>query len=163
MKTQPLVRIVYASRATPECLANLDENIEQILASAISNNRPKGITGLLIAHRGWFLQALEGPTDEVHELFKHICTDRRHRDAILLGEGVAGIREFGLWSMCARQLSPTDAMILGELDRRPTFEPADFPEHAVMRLLRTVAEVHKLSLTQQQGLTSLTSASVPMG
>ena len=126
MKTQPLVRVVYASRATPECLANLDENIEQILASAISNNRPKGITGLLIAHRGWFLQALEGPTDEVHELFKHICTDRRHRDAL----------------------------ILGELDRRPTFEPADFPEHAVMRLLRTVAGVHKVALTRQQGLAS---------
>lgn len=154
MKTQPLVRVVYASRATSECLANLDKNLEQILASAISNNRLKGITGLLIAHRGWFLQALEGPTDEVHDLFKHICTDRRHRDAILLGEGAAAVREFGLWSMCARQLSPTDALILGELDRRPTFEPADFPEHAVMRLLRTVAGVHKVALTRQQGLAS---------
>lgn len=154
MKTQPLIRIVYASRATPECMANLSENIEQILASAIGNNRPKGITGLLIAHRGWFLQALEGPTDEVHQLFKHICADRRHRDATVLGECAIQIREFGLWSMCARQLSPTDALILGELDRRPTFEPANFPERAVMRLLRTVAGVHKLSLTQQQGLAS---------
>lgn len=152
MENQPLVRVVYASRATPECLANLDQNIEQILTSAISNNRSKGITGLLIAHRGWFLQALEGPTDEVHDLFKHICTDRRHRDAILLGEGAVQVREFGLWSMCARQLSPTDALILGKLDQRPTFEPADFPERAVMRLLRTVAEVHKLALNQQQGL-----------
>jgi hypothetical protein len=155
MQTQPLVRVVYASRATAECLANLDENIDQILASAISNNRLKGITGLLIAHRGWFLQALEGPTDEVYALFKHICTDRRHRDAILLGEGAVTVREFGLWSMCARQLSPTDAMILGELDRRPTFEPADFPERAVMRLLRTVAEVHELALTRQQDLASV--------
>lgn len=154
MKSQPFVRVIYASRATPECLANLDENIERILASSIRNNRPRSITGLLIAHRGWFLQALEGPTDEVHELFKHICTDRRHRNAILLAEGAAQVREFGPWSMCARQLSPTDALILGELDRRPTFEPADFPEHAVMRLLRTVADVHKLMLTQQQGLAS---------
>lgn len=155
METQPLVRVVYASRATPECLANLDENIGQILVSAIRNNRLKGITGLLIAHRGWFLQALEGPTDDVHELFKHICTDPRHRDAILLGEGRVPVREFGLWSMCARQLSPTDALILGELDRRPTFEPADFPERAVMRLLRTVASVHARALTRQQGLASV--------
>ena len=139
-------------------LARLDltaDDLEAIHRSARESNALEGITGLLIAHRGWFLQALEGPAGEVHALFKHICTDRRHRDAILLGEGAVTVREFGLWSMCARQLSPTDAMILGELDRRPTFEPADFPEHAVMRLLRTVAEVHKLALTRQQDLASV--------
>lgn len=148
---QPLVRIVYASRATAECLGDLDDNIERILVSAIGNNRPKGITGLLIAHRGWFLQVLEGPPEQVHKLYNHIRADPRHRDAVILSEAVTQIREFGLWSMCARQLSPTDALILGELDRRPTFEPANFPEHAVMRLLRTVAELHKPLLTQQQG------------
>ena len=155
MKThQPLACLVYASRATPECMANLSENIEQILAAAISNNRPKGITGLLIAHRGWFLQALEGSADDVRALFNHIRADRRHHDAIILSEGVAQVREFGLWSMCAHQLSPTDALILGELDRRPTFEPSGFPEHAVMRLLRTVASVHRLALSAQQGVAS---------
>ncbi|MGZ6016786.1 MAG: BLUF domain-containing protein, partial [Phenylobacterium sp.] len=60
------------------------------------------------------------------------------------------VREFGLWSMCARQLSPIDAQILGELDRRPNFEPADFPERVVMRLLRAVASVHRQLLTDQQ-------------
>jgi len=152
VKTQPLIRVVYASRATPSCLANLNEDIEQILAVAILNNRSKDITGLLIAHRGWFLQALEGPANDVHDLFKHICTDPRHRDAVILGEGATQMREFGLWSMCARQLSPTDATILGELDRRPSFEPADFPERVVMRLLRTVAGAHQHALTKQQGL-----------
>ena len=153
MKAEPLVRIVYASRATSSCVANLDDNLRQILAAAILNNRSKGITCLLIAHRGWFLQALEGPTDQVHALFKHICGDPRHCDAVILGEGVITARDFGLWSMCARQLSPTDALILGELDRRPAFEPADFPERTVMRLLRTVGEVHQPALTRQQDLT----------
>ena len=154
MKAQQLVRIVYASRATPQCLANITIEIEQILAAAVPNNRSKDITGLLIAHRGWFLQALEGAADQVHELFKHICADPRHRDAVLLVEGAVLARQFGQWSMCARQLSPTDALILGELDRRPTFEPANFPEGVVMRLLRSVASVHEQSLTKQQGLTS---------
>jgi hypothetical protein len=154
MTNQQLIRIVYASRATPYCLANLRENIEQILAAAILNNRRKDITGLLIAHRGWFLQALEGPADDVHELFRHICTDPRHRDAVLLAEGPTQTREFGRWNMCARQLSPTDALVLGELDRRPGFEPADFPERVVMRLLKTVANTHEYALTKQQGLAS---------
>jgi hypothetical protein len=151
MTTQPLIRIVYASRATPECLADLNRQLEQILAAAIANNRPKGITGLLIAHRGWFLQALEGPGEAVYPLFKHICTDPRHRDAVMLAEGAVRAREFGLWNMCARQLSKADALVLGELDRRPSFDPADFPERVVMRLLRTVAEAHKEMLTRQQG------------
>ena len=146
----PLIRVVYASRATPECIADMNGNLQSILTAAIANNRPKNITGLLIAHRGWFLQALEGQADEVHTLFRHICTDPRHRDAIILGEGEVTSREFGLWSMCARQLSPTDALILGELDRRSTFEPSDFPERVVLRLLRAVAEVHAPTLTAQQ-------------
>ena len=152
---QPLIRVVYVSRASAECLADLSGNLEQILRTAIRDNRPKGVTGLLIAHRGWFLQALEGPADEVHGLFKHICTDPRHRDAVLLGEGPIQTRDFGQWSMCARQLSPTDALILGELDRRPRFDPADFPERVVMRLLRTVGSVHKHALTQQQSLVAI--------
>ena len=154
MKSQPLFRLVYASRATAACLADLTGNLDRILAAAIANNRPKDITGLLIAHRGWFLQALEGPMDAVHDLFRCICADPRHRDAILLAEGPTDQREFGQWSMCARQLSATDALILGELDRRSTFEPSDFPERTVMRLLRAVASVHGQSLTQQQELAS---------
>jgi hypothetical protein len=150
--SQPLIRIVYTSRATAECLADLPRQIEQILTSAIRDNRPKAITGLLIAHRGWFLQALEGPAEDVHALFRHICTDPRHRDAILLGEGEIEARDFGPWNMCARQLSPIDAAILGELDRRPSFDPSDFPERVVMRLLRAVAGAHKEALTEQQGL-----------
>ena len=148
--SQPLVRVIYASRATPQCIAEMSGNLQSILTAAIANNRPKNITGLLIAHRGWFLQALEGEMDEVHALFKHICTDPRHRDAIILGEGEVMHREFGLWSMCARQLSPTDALILGELDRRSTFDPSDFPERVVLRLLHAVATVHAQSLTEQQ-------------
>lgn len=150
--SQPLIRVIYASRATPQCLADMSGNLQKILTSAIANNRHKTITGLLIAHKGWFLQALEGEADEVYALFRRICTDPRHRDAIILGEGRVTEREFGLWSMCARQLSPTDAMILGELDRRPTFDPSDFPERVVLPLLRAVAAVHAHALTEQQQL-----------
>ncbi|HZZ31515.1 MAG TPA: BLUF domain-containing protein [Phenylobacterium sp.] len=109
------------------------------------------MTGLLIAHRGWFLQALEGPADDVHDLFRHICTDPRHCDAELLAE--APPRHASLVAgTCARGSSPTDALILGELDRRPAFEPADFPERVVMRLLKAVASTHEQALTKQQDL-----------
>lgn len=149
---RPLIRMVYASRATAECLADLDGQLRSILAAAILNNRPKAITGLLIAHRGWFLQALEGPASAVRTTFKAICNDSRHRDAVILGEGPITNRAFGSWSMCARQLSPTDALVLGELDRRPAFNPSEFPERVVMRLLTAVGDVHSHALSAQQAL-----------
>ena len=54
---------------------------------------------------------------------------------------------FGLWSMCARQLSPTDAAILRVLDGRPEFTPSAGAASEVLTLLDTVATVHRRALT----------------
>lgn len=152
MNDPSLVRIVYASQIAAACLDDLSSVLDRILTASIRNNRLRGITGLLIAHQGWFVQALEGPGGATHALFNDICADSRHSKAVLLGERAVDAREFRQWNMCARQMSATDAKILDELDGRATFDPADLPERTVMRLLKTVALAHHKALTQQQSL-----------
>jgi hypothetical protein len=136
---QPLVRLLYTSRATPECLADLQGGIDALLATAQRHNPEHQITGALVAHKGWFIQVLEGPEDEVHGLFRKICLDERHCSANLVSEGPVETRDFAHWSMCARQLSSLDARILAELDRNAAFDPADLPESQIMELLHAVA------------------------
>ena len=146
---ETLHRVVYASRVNPHYLDNLDETLKDILTVAVRENGRRAITGLLIAHRGWFVQALEGPVEAVHGRFGAIVRDTRHRDAIILAEGPTQARMFGAWSMCARVLSPTDAAVLDLLDQKAAFDPAGVAERTVIRLLTTVAELHGRTLDAQ--------------
>ncbi len=150
--TEPkkLHRLIYASRMTSACRSRLDAELPAILASAIRGNAWRGITGVLIAHRGWFVQALEGDTGAVKATYRAISNDHRHTGSTILTEGPATQRAFGRWSMCARALGGVDAAIIGELDRRGAFDPSTYPEHTVMRLLLAVAEVHAGVFDSQQ-------------
>jgi hypothetical protein len=151
-ETLSIYRLVYASRMSPACLASPDDQLRDILRVAVANNRRLGVTGLLIAHRGWFLQALEGAEPTVRGLFDAIGGDARHREAVVIGEGARGGRAFGHWTMCARTLSASDAAVLGALDRKPSFDPTLFPERAVMKLLETVGQAHAGTFNDQQAL-----------
>ncbi len=149
-KTPSLFRLVYASHMSSACLGDLARELPAILSVAVPNNRALGVTGILIAHRGWFLQALEGPESTVRSLYGAICADPRHRSEVIIGQGAEVARRFGHWTMCARVLSSTDAAVLGALDRKSTFDPATFPERAVLKLLDAVAGVHAQSFNAQQ-------------
>lgn len=146
---EALYCVIYASRVNPAHLKDIDATLRDILVTATRKNSKRDVTGLLIAHRGWFVQALEGPAAVVQERFRVIIGDPRHRDAVILAEGATQARLFGAWSMCAKTLSPTDATVLEMLDQKTTFNPADVPERTVIRLLTTVAEVHRRALTEQ--------------
>jgi len=144
-----LYRIVYSSRINPKYLTDVDEMLKDILATAVRENAKRGITGLLIAHNGWFVQALEGSMEAVQATLATIVRDMRHRDSHILAEGPTEARMFGAWSMCARVLSKTDAAVMELLDQKTSFNPADFPERVIIRLLTTVAELHGRSLNEQ--------------
>ena len=69
-----LIQIVYVStasrRPTPELL-------DSIRAAANERNPSLGITGVLLYGSGLYVQLLEGPPDEVHELLASIESDDR--------------------------------------------------------------------------------------
>jgi hypothetical protein len=79
--SQSIHHIVYCSQAA----LHMDkEALEKIIATAKYHNPRYGITGLLVFGSGIFFQWLEGPRDNVTNLFKIISADLRHSDVVLL-------------------------------------------------------------------------------
>lgn len=94
------VRLVYASRSRATA-SNEDRaaDVRGILAQAVEHNAGLGITGLLLAANGHYLQVLEGPRVAVEALFERIQKDTRHEDlSILLNCGIEAAI-FPVWSM----------------------------------------------------------------
>jgi hypothetical protein len=60
MPSNALNRLIYISRSTPEITAQFDAAVQDIVHVSQRNNAAVGVTGMLLASNGWFLQALEG-------------------------------------------------------------------------------------------------------
>ena len=147
-----LYRLIYASRIAPVCQDDLKPALMDIVTRAIARNRAAGISALLIAHRGWFVQGLEGCKPAVEALFEKIATDPRHHHALPVMAGPADARLFEPWSMGARALMGGDEAVLAVLNPRAPFDPTRATERTILRLLTTVADVHWRTLGEQQTL-----------
>src|SRR6478609_8978567 len=90
--SRTLHRLIYASRE--RIGADLDHELGTIIRASIANNREVSVTGLLLVHAGWFLQALEGPAEAVMTTYGRIARDKRHSDCKILSAGPAERREF---------------------------------------------------------------------
>ena len=140
---QPLYRLFYRSRQTPEVAANLDRVVGQIIGSSIRNNRAVGETGMLLVVKGHFVQALEGKIDVVRTVYARISMDPRHSDPHIISQGAAEHRLFGEWNMCAGSLAPSDKAILAMLDSKGDFNPQTLTAASTQRLLETVANIQR--------------------
>ena len=148
--SETLFRLIYASRAAPDCEADMDGALSDILAIAIPRNRMRGVTGLLIAYRGWFIHAVEGDEPPVRETLEFVRGDRRCHPPCVLTEGPLAQRQFGDWSLAGRVLSPADSAVLRGFDDADDFDPAAVPERILLRLFAVVAEAHRHRFTVQQ-------------
>lgn len=90
-------RLIYKSETSWDLLSN--ETLRELAETSAKNNAEKEITGLLILAGESFLQVLEGPVDEVNELYLKISKDSRHGSLRLLTyeQIVSGL--FTDWSM----------------------------------------------------------------
>ena len=144
-----LHRIVYVSRFSgqfPTAPAEQDEEIRRIVSTSIRNNREHAITGLLLSHQQWFIQALEGPAEAVMTTYSRILSDPRHLAAKIIGAGAAPTREFANWNMCARRISAVDDAILATLDLKGAIDPAALRLEAAMKLLTAVRGVQSRTI-----------------
>ena len=132
-----LHRLLYCSHVRIQA-ADLDHEVGGIVRASIRNNRDVAVTGLLLVHQGYFVQALEGPADAVMNTYRRIIEDRRHEDCRLLAAGPAATREFADWNMCARGMSAADNAILATLAQRDAFAPESFSGRSALRLLKAV-------------------------
>lgn len=93
--SEPLQRVIYASRAT----AAADIPVDEILAAARRNNAALGVTGALLLSGPYFAQVLEGPRSSVEEIFERIQCDPRHENIVVLEVAQPSARAFGAWTM----------------------------------------------------------------
>ncbi len=145
-----LQRLIYAShlaRGTEE--PELAALLKDVLCAALRNNLSQRVTGLLIAHDGWFLQALEGPPEGVKAIYERVVQDDRHTTPVVLDRGPIESRAFGKWIMCARVLAGRDSAILGRLGLGRGFDPTVEPTRPVLPLLLAIAREHDETLSAQ--------------
>lgn len=149
MTADPLVCLLYASRRQAAPAVDIQDQTRDILIASISNNRKVALSGILLVHDDWFLQALEGPKEAVDETYARIKADPRHRDAALLGIHPAERRRFARWTMCAQVMSGADETILRRLVAERGFDPFRCTQSEALDLLTAVADIHHQLLTQQ--------------
>lgn len=100
-----LVSIVYMSRAADDFG---DDDLAELLKGSRLRNEAMGISGLLVAKGGRFMQLLEGPAWSVDDRFAAISRDTRHLEITSLIREDIERRRFDGWSMAFRGLDDED-------------------------------------------------------
>lgn len=85
-----------------------DATLNAILDSARRHNVANGVSGVLLFHRGRFVQAIEGERDPVAETYARIVNDTRHENCVPLGVERIDERTFGDWTMGRLPVSGED-------------------------------------------------------
>jgi hypothetical protein len=142
--SQPrLQRLIYRSRQAASVVNDLEFEVGNIVRSSIRNNRMVNLSGLLVTIQGWFVQVLEGAPDQLEATYQRIAADTRHLEPEVISFEAIARREFRDWDMCARDLSPSDAVIVENLDKRSHFEPGRLTAKSSLRLLSGVAQIQR--------------------
>jgi hypothetical protein len=126
-----LVRLMYASRAN----APMSEHeLSLILKQSREHNPAEGITGLLCYTDGVFMQVLEGGRDAINARYKHIVSDTRHHDVILLSYAETDERQFAGWSMGQANLQRLNLGLVLKYSETAKLDPYRMSGHALMAL-----------------------------
>ena len=110
----PLVELIYYSRSINSLT---EDDFNFLLDGARQKNHKRNITGAIVYSGRVFLQLIEGPREQINQLFQSISHDARHYDVSLVSFRTVGERRFPEWEM--NYLSTVDKPIYvdRELDR----------------------------------------------
>lgn len=95
-KKEKMIRIVYVSTSS---YTFKDSELDDIIGVATARNNALGVTGLLVFNGLNFMQALEGPTDNVLSVMQSIAKDQRHTGLVVISREVISDRAFPEWAM----------------------------------------------------------------
>ena len=137
-----LVRVIYASRWGACVGEDLHHIVRQIVTRSMHNNRLCDVTGMLLVHGGWFVQALEGPVDSVRQTFERIAADPRHFSLTVISAGAADKRLFRDWDMCERRIGVTEQGFVESLGMGEKFAPAQLDAERALTLLTSAGQAY---------------------
>jgi hypothetical protein len=104
-----MLSLVYMSVAVDDLT---DAQLVALLRDARLKNDALGVSGMLVAKDGRFMQVLEGPAWSVEDRFAAIQHDPRHTQVRSLSRETIETRRFDGWSMAFG--NPTDAEVRDE-------------------------------------------------
>ena len=137
---QNLIQIIYISRSTfesTESVNGIEPNVARILMKSRTNNREKGLVGVLYFGDGCFYQCLEGEAQVVDTLYAKLLEDDRHKDLKILSRKAISALSFSDWAMKYVPLE-SKMMSLLQLNGYKKFDPYLFNEdmtNSVLNLL----------------------------
>lgn len=126
------IRMTYASRQSQQF--SLVE-MASILEASSRNNPGLDITGLLFLGNGYFFQCLEGPREQVNQLYRKLLHDPRHEDVQILEVREMDQRYFAGWSMKYIAAETMQYQIIQKLGMQE-FDPYKLNTAAIDRLLK---------------------------
>ena len=87
-----LTTIIYRSHLREDAPLKA---LEDMVTAANIKNRRSDVTGILLFNGHHFFQLLEGPEEQVKEIYRCICNDPRHHNVVELKCDYAPARRFG--------------------------------------------------------------------
>jgi hypothetical protein len=91
-----MYRLLYKSRSVQPLNWAI---VRSITSVSEKRNEGCGVTGVLLASRTHFLQAIEGNFEDVNAVFRRIARDQRHKELSMIAFSVIDARLFGGWGM----------------------------------------------------------------
>ena len=138
--------LIYTSKAVKPFDGDV---LDKILNVSRAWNEDHDITGVLLYHNGNVMQVLEGPRNEILDLFEQIQKDKRHRDLHRLAFRSVEKRTFANWTMAFKDVND-DLFNRVDHQRRniPLTEQisyTDDKEDSVLSVINMFIAIHPLS------------------
>lgn len=127
-----LNRLIYKSTAKQKSLE--DKVLSDLVSQCSSNNKSRGINGLLLLSDNRFLQVLEGPSKFLNELYQSIIKDDRHSEVQLMQYESISEPSFSDWNMRLIDLSKVSPAVHNMLLTKYPHnnETIVFPENKIL-------------------------------
>jgi len=113
----------YSTNLIKKSMSPRQSELRNIILSAGSNNRERGITGGLMFNREYFGQVLEGDRASVSDLFCRIAKDPRHRSVVIVEASAVETRRFDRWAMGLAEKSETAERLNSKFGLEHGFDP----------------------------------------
>jgi hypothetical protein len=136
-------QLIYVSEGTSQ--DNVKAGIE-IAKFASEFNSSVGISGILVVHKAYFMQCIEGERAIINQLFQKICQDRRHKNIQLTSYRSIEKRSFSDWSMRAFEENLENRHFYFSFSSSLIFNPYSLSSKACLVYLRDLADFNQNAL-----------------
>jgi transcriptional regulator with XRE-family HTH domain len=150
-EAETIYRLIYFSTATASTMEAMRETLEDIRQTASIHNTEAGVTGVLLARGGRFLQVLEGGREAVRRIYGAISTDPRHGALQMVQFRQVSSRQFGDWSLCCGIFPSDQEMFADEPALADSFRPETISPASILGLLSVMRDLENVEPRRRRG------------